>query len=258
MEHLNFLGMIFLLIMVGPVVFCLSRKAPQFIRRVPGIDALEIALSTAVERGRPVVFTTGTASVGPLLYACLEVLKFLAKKAAIYKTKLFIPCNDPEAMVLTQTTFEQAYKEAGRLDQFDPTTIRFLSDEQFAYSSGYMGLVHRENVGAAFLLGSFAAESLILAEAGRQVDAFQVAGTTSSEQIPFFVTACDYTLIGEEVFAAGAYLSKDPLQSASLRGQDIAKCGLLFLILFWSFEQTILSFLGLSSGSLHFIKQIVW
>ena len=51
----------------------------------------------------------------------------------------------------------------------------------------------------------------------------QVAGTTSSEQIPFFLTACDYTVIGEEVYAAGAYLSRDPVQMGALRGQDVAK-----------------------------------
>jgi hypothetical protein len=72
-------------------------------------------------------------------------------------------------------------------------------------------------------MGSFFAESLILAEAGNRIGAIQIAGTARSEQLPFFVAACDYTLIGEEFFAASAYLSGEPDQLGSLKGQDIGK-----------------------------------
>ena len=102
-----------------------------------------------------------------------------------------------------------------------------------------MGLVHREQVGAAFLFGRFAAESLILAEAGQQIGATQVAATTSPEQVSFFITACDYTIIGEELYAAGAYLSKDPVQTGSLKAQDVGKILLLGLILLGSVFATV-------------------
>jgi hypothetical protein len=55
------------------------------------------------------------------------------------------------------------------------------------------------------------------------VGAIQVAGTAMPAQLPFFVAACDYTLIGEEFFAASAYLSHDPDQLGSLKGQDVGK-----------------------------------
>ena len=86
----------------------------------------------------------------------------------------------------------------------------------------------RERPAAIFMLGTFYAESLILAETGRGVGAIQIAGTAMPSQIPFFVAACDYTLIGEELFAASAYLSKEPKLLGSLRGQDVAK--LFFMI----------------------------
>ncbi|NBW40728.1 hypothetical protein EBR25_06965, partial [bacterium] len=71
--------------------------------------------------------------------------------------------------------------------------------------------------------------SLILAEAGQQVGAMQVAASVSPEQVPFFICTADYTLIGEELYASSAYLSREPVQLGSLAGQDVAK--LIFVIL---------------------------
>jgi hypothetical protein len=225
-EHATPAAILLIIAFIGPVLYGIRRASQGkeiFIRRIAGMNAIDDAVGRSVELGRPLVFTSGTAGVGPLLYACLEVLRHVAKKSAMFGSKLYVPCLDPEVLVLSDATMQNAYRAANRSSRYEPENIRFLSDEQFAYASGYMGLVHRENVGGAFLFGSFAAESLILAEAGQQVGAIQVAGTTSNEQIPFFITSCDYTIIGEEVFAAGAYLSRDPVQSGSLWGQDIAK-----------------------------------
>ena len=72
-------------------------------------------------------------------------------------------------------------------------------------------------------MGAFFAESLILAETGNSIGAIQIAGTAMPSQLPFFVAACDYTLIGEEFFAASAYLSGQPDQLGSLKGQDVGK-----------------------------------
>ena len=81
----------------------------------------------------------------------------------------------------------------------------------------------RERPAACFYMGAFFAESLILAETGNAIGAIQVAGTAMPSQLPFFVAACDYTLIGEELFAASAYLSGESHQLGSLKGQDVGK-----------------------------------
>jgi hypothetical protein len=221
-----------------------------FIRRIAGIDAIDSAIGRAIELGRSMAFSAGMTAVGPTLYACLGILRHIARKAAVFRAKLFVPCRDPEVLVLSDATLQSAYRAEKRLSQYDPSMVRFLSEEQFAYASGYMGLVHRENVGAAFLFGEFAAESLILAEAGQHIGTMQIAGTVSNEQIPFFLTACDYTLFGEEVFAAGAFLSNDPVQTGSLRAQDVLKVGLFAIILLGAAEQTWRSFNGDASPSI--------
>lgn len=245
MEHATPAVIILILLFVGPVLYNIrrARKGVElFIRRIPGIDAIDEAVGRAVELGRPLSFTTGITAVSPLLYACLGVLRYVGRKAAVFSSRLFIPCSDAQVLALTDATLQSAYRAEKKFTSYNPAALRFLSDEQFAYASGYQGLIHRENVGAAFLLGAFAAESLILAEAGQQIGAIQVAGTVSPEQIPFFLTACDYTLIGEELYAAGAYLSKDPVQTGSLRGQDIAKCVIFALIILGIIQQTAAAF----------------
>lgn len=244
MEHATPAAMLLIVLFVGPILLSIRRAkkgTEYFIRRIAGIDAIDDAIGRSVEMGRPMSFTSGLAGISPVLYACLGVLRHIARRAAVFGSKLFVPSYDPEVMVLADATLQQAYRDERKFARYDPTSVRYLSSEQFAFAAGYMGLVHREQVAGAFLFGTFAAESLILAEAGQQVGAVQVAATISNEQIPFFITSCDYTLIGEELFATGAFLSKDPVQTGSLKGQDIAKLVILVLILFGIAQATFYS-----------------
>jgi hypothetical protein len=90
----------------------------------------------------------------------------------------------------------------------------------------------REKPAACFYMGAFYAESLIFAETANTIGAIQIAGTAMPSQLPFFVAACDYVLIGEEFFAASAYLSGEPQQLGSLKGQDVGKfiAGLFLIV----------------------------
>ena len=132
----------------------------------------------------------------------------------------------------------------GRPDLFQDDMVHYLTDDQFAYAAGVNGIMVREKPAACLYMGKFFAESLILAETGNSIGAIQIAGTASQSQIPFFVTACDYTLIGEEFFAASAYLSQTPELMGGLKGQDMMKAGVTAAILLSLFMR-ILFDLGL-------------
>ena len=135
-------------------------------------------------------------------------------------------------MTAAQETVESAFIGAGRQDAYNEDDIYYLTDEQFGYVAGVTGTMVRDKPAACFYMGCFFAESLILAETGNSIGAIQVAGTAMPSQLPFFVAACDYTLIGEEFFAASAYLSGEKQQLASLKGQDVGKllAGVLILV----------------------------
>jgi hypothetical protein len=162
--------------------------------------------------------------------AGIIILSRVARKAAEYECSILVPTSKSIVMSAAQETVKEAYIDAGRPDMYDANNIRYLTDDQFGYAAGVDGIMLREKPGAIFFMGCFYAESLILAETGHSVGAIQIAGTAQPSQLPFFVTACDYTLIGEELFAASAYLSKQPLLLGSLKGQDWGK-GLIIIIL---------------------------
>ena len=123
------------------------------------------------------------------------------------------------------------YLSAGRPDAFQEDANFYVTDDQFSYVAAVDGMFMREKPAACFYMGYYYAESLILAETGSAAGAIQIAGTDAEHQLPFFVTACDYTLIGEELYAAGAYLSKEPVKIGTLRGQDAGKLLLMLFLL---------------------------
>ncbi|MDD3144401.1 MAG: hypothetical protein PHG32_09490, partial [Candidatus Cloacimonetes bacterium] len=109
--------------------------------------------------------------------------------------------------------------------------VFYVTDDQFGFVAGVDGIMLREQPAANFFLGAFWAESLILTETGFGTGAIQTAGTGQPHQIPFFVVSCDYTLIGEELYAASAYISRDPQQLGSLKGHDFGKLLVILLVL---------------------------
>jgi len=218
-------------------------KTPT-IRKIAGLEAIREAVGRATEMGRSIHFTPGIAGLatdtGPQTLAGLSVLAHVAELAAKYKTTLWTTIRIPQVQPLAAEIVRQAYVKAGAPDDYDPDKIIYLSDTQFAYASGVVGLMHREKVAANIMIGGFWAESLLFAEGAYLVGAIQVAGTANTSQIPFFVAACDYCLIGEEILAAGAYISKDPIQLGAIWGQDYGKLITIVLVV----VGTILALVG--------------
>jgi len=201
-------------------------KVPR-IRKMAGFDAIEEAVGRATEMGKPVFFTPGISGFdhadSPQTIAGLTVLRHVAKLTARYKARLIAAVSKATVLPVAEETVRQGYLEAGRPEAYEPGMLRYLSDEQFAWAGGCIGIMHREGIATNIMVGNFMGESLLLAEAGYQAGAIQVAGTANRSQIGFFVTVADYCLIGEEIFAAGAYLFQDPVQLAGLGAQDVAK-----------------------------------
>ncbi len=195
-----------------------------FIRRIAGLDAVEEALGRATEMGRPILFVPGLSYVEDVAtIAAINILGEVAKRTAKFGTPLNVPTADPIVYTVARETVKEAYATAGRPDAFDPGSVYFLTNEQFAYAAGVSGMMVRDKPATCFFIGMFWAESLILAETGATTGAIQIAGTDALAQLPFFITACDYTLIGEELYAASAYLSREPLLLGAVKGQDYSK-----------------------------------
>lgn len=211
-----------------------------FVRRIPGIDAIEEAIGRATEMGRSVLYVPGINDIDDIqTMASLSVLESVAKMTARYETPIVVPTNYPVVMTLAQEMVKNGYVAAGRPDGYDPNSVRYVTTEQFAYVAAVTGIMLRDKPAANIYLGSFYAESLLLAETGFSTKAIQIAGTAQVAQLPFFVVACDYTLIGEELYAAGAYLSREPRLLGSLKASDLAKVAIIAIIVAGSVLETM-------------------
>lgn len=195
------------------------------IRRIGGLEAVEEAIGRATEMARPVLYTPGWGGdiQRPTTIASMNILSHVAEKTAQYDSRLLYPTHDPIIMAVAQEVVRESYMRAGYSDRFRPDDIAYVSSSQFGYAAAVDGMIAREKPASIFLLGTFEAESLILAETGNSINAIQIAGTDSTIQLAFFIVACDYTLIGEELFAASGYLSGDRSILASVRAQDMMK-----------------------------------
>jgi hypothetical protein len=209
-----------------------------YIRPIAGIEEIDNAIGRATEMGRPILFVPGLSSIQDVAtLAGLSILGRVAKKAAEYDTKLLCPVRDPIVLPIAQETVREAHYEAGRPDTFDKNNVFFITTAQFAFVAGVNGVMIREKTATNFYMGMFWAEALIMTETGATTGAIQIAGTDAVTQIPFFITTCDYTLIGEELYAASAYLAHEPLMMGTLKAQDYTK----FLIIIFIIAGTILS-----------------
>mgnify|MGYP001337085994 CR=1 FL=1 len=220
---------LFLITMIfcGSVVYWIYHARsgrPLNIRKIAGLEAVDEAVGRATEMGRSILFIPGIQDMNEIqTIAGITVLSRVAKVAAEYDARVEVPTSRSLVMTAARETVQASFLTAGRPESYNQDLVYYVTDEQFGYVAYVQGMMVREKPAACFYMGAFFAESLILAETGNTIGAIQVAGTAMPAQLPFFVAACDYTLIGEEFFAASAYLSGEPDQLGSLKGQDIGK-----------------------------------
>jgi len=234
------------------VVWYISRARKGgdiYIRPIAGMQAIDEAIGRATEMGKPILYVAGLHGLGSIsTITSMTILGRVARRTAEYETPLLVPCVDPLVMLAAREIVKEAYLDAGKPDAYREQDIFFVTDRQFAYVAAVSGIMLRERPAANMYMGYFYAEALILAETGAATGAIQIAGTDADTQIPFFVTACDYTLMGEELYAATAYLSREPLLLAQLKAQDVGKAVVAGLVTLGGLAATAAVLLGTGGG----------
>ncbi|MFH2056400.1 MAG: DUF6754 domain-containing protein [bacterium] len=209
-----------------------KKEKKLYIRPLAGIEAIDDAIGRATEMGRPTLYIFGLGTAADIAtIASFAILARVARKVAEYQTPLLVPIYDPLVLTVAEDTVRAAYMDAGRPDEYDPNSVYFVTQSQFAYVAAVNGTMLREKPAANFYLGKFYAESLLLAETGALAGSIQISGTDEITQLPFFLVACDYTLIGEELYAASVYLSREPILLGTLKAQDWMKGLVVFALL---------------------------
>lgn len=249
----DFLLIAFLMVAVG---YALERTkkglAKWQIRKIPGLDAIEEGIGRATEMNRPVFYLPGSGGFSdPQLLASMAVLSEVAKVTARYDTRLIVCVPMSSVYPVIEEVVRQAYVSEGKAERFRAEDVRWFSDHYFGYAIAIIGLMFKEKVATNIMIGTFAFDALMYAEAANQAGAIQVGGTAATTQIPFFVAACDYALIGEEIYAAAAYLTKDPVRVATIVAEDWAKFLVTGLVVLGVLLQTA----GKADGLRNFLNQ---
>lgn len=211
----------------------MAKKGAQlYVRPLGGIEAVDDAIGRATEMGRPILYLLGLGVATEVsTIASFSILGRVAKRVAEYQTPIIVPCYDQIVMAVAQEVVKSSYLDAGRAEDYRQESIFFVTNYQFAYVAAVNGIILRERPATNVYMGKFFAESLLLAETGTMAGSIQIAGTDEIAQIPFFIVSCDYTLIGEELYAASAYLGREPVLLGSLKAQDWAKVVIMLVAL---------------------------
>lgn len=220
-------GVLFTMILVIFILWNIQRSKSGrdlYIRRIAGLNAIDEAVGRAVEMGKPVLMVPGLSdTVDAIAMQALNIFRHVSRIAARMANPILVCCYNAPVLTVAQEMIRAVYQEEGIPEKFDVDSVRFISDRQFAFAAGVSGLILREQAAATFFMGQFYAESLIFAETANSIGSIQVASSTENTQTPFFVAACDYVLIGDEFYAASAYLTRQPILVGSLVGQDWSK-----------------------------------
>ena len=226
------IGILITGLVVGFYILWGRKGKSYYLRPIAGLTAMDEAIGRATEMGKPILYSSGRGKMErPASIASMNIFGSVCEKVASYGTPLIFPNNDPVVTAVAQEVAREGYTKAGHPDQYNPDNIYFVTDSQFGYAAAVDGIMMRERPATNLFFGTFEAESLILAETGNSIGAVQIAGTDSSIQMAFFIVACDYVLIGEELFAASGYLSGDPQVVGTIKGSDYLKVVVIILML---------------------------
>jgi hypothetical protein len=221
------------LLILGVFVFLMlalalvERRWPATFRPIEHFDALGSATERAVESGERVHYSVGTGSLvstdAGSAFASLAMLRRVAEAATVSDRPPIVTAGDGSLTILGQDTTRSAYRRARATDRFHASSGRMLGPTPWSYAASVPSVLADENVSVNILVGSFGPEGALVADVGQRKNIFTLAGTPDIQAQSLLWATSEQPLIGEEVFAGGAYLEVNRMHRSSLRTQDLVR-----------------------------------
>jgi hypothetical protein len=233
--------MLGMLLFFLPIFFfaywAVKRGARLVLRPIAAYAALKGLFARSAEAGQPVHLSLGTTGIGDQFtadtMAALNILEYLTERGTISAAPPIVTLANPTALPVAQDVMRRVYRQLGYPGDFDPTRARLIAPDApnfpdrpnnaWAYAVGIMRLLTQQKLTANVMVGHFGDEFLLMGEAGAQRDLIQIGGTSAPEVLPFVNATMTYPLLGEEIYAGGAYLSDKPAHLSSLLAQDVMR-----------------------------------
>jgi hypothetical protein len=217
------------------VILYSTRAASKdvYVRRIPALDSIDEVVERAVEMGRPIHISPSMRSIDTQMIASLNLVGYVANQCAEKGCEIIATTIWPSMLPVLEDLIKTGYIKAGRPEEYNPQSVRFLSAEANAYATAASALVERENCAGNMQFGDTGGVVFVYFARTRNMlkDVMQIGGTARIGNIVHLIAGCDYFLIGDELYAASAYLDREPSLLAAMRTQDIVKIILIALTL---------------------------
>jgi hypothetical protein len=225
------LVMLLFLILFLPALYLAGRRVQEGIlpdlRSIPAFDALRGVTARAIETGRTLHVSLGlggiTSDVTADSLAGLSVLEYVAGQSAAAGVPPIVTLADPTLLPLAQDVIRRPYGADREGGAQAARHVRWVALEPAAYAAGVMGVLGGESVDANVMIGTFGDEYLLMGEAASRREIAHIGGASDPNVLPFVFATADETLIGEDMYAASAYLSGKPWHVGSLLAQDFMR-----------------------------------
>jgi hypothetical protein len=233
----NFLGLLFILLCLGLILFYFFSDPTREkinLRSIEAFTHFRRQIDLAVEAGKRVHISLGRGNINDLqggaALISLTILDHCARAASNSDRPPVTTSGDGVVTILSQDTLQTTYRDLAADQRYDPSNARLTGLTPLAYAAGAMPAIHDEYVTANILAGHFGTEVALLTEAGERSQSLTVAGTDSIPAQAVLYATVDEPLLGEELYAAGAYLGGGAVYTASIRMQDILRWVLIAAI----------------------------
>jgi hypothetical protein len=249
---MSFLALL-IAILIGAVLFLFTRRIQDGqrvgLRPLSGFESLTNQIGRAVESGRRVHFSLGRAALNrsnaPASLAALSALDYLAEDGCASNVPPIVTVGEATLLPAAQDQLRGAYSKAGRSKNFSNTMVEFVAADTspMSYAAGVSYTIQHSNVGSNLLMGHMGPEIAIILEAGGRENMDQIVGSDDPTALAVGAAMSDDLLIGEELFAAGAYMKGEPAQLASLQIQDILRLIIAAAVFLFAFINLLLGIL---------------
>jgi hypothetical protein len=234
----DFPGLVILIVFAGLMVILAvagGKQPGRNLREITAFSRLRRAVGLAVEAGTRLHVSLGRGSIlgpesGPALVG-FTMLERITRAASISDRPPVATAGDSVLSILSQDTLRGAYRAMGVDQAYNPEAAQLTGLTPFSYAAGAMPVIRDQQISTSVLVGHFGSEVALLADAGERAGSVTIAGTDSLTGQAVLFAAAQEPLIGEEVFAGGAYLSAGTFHIASLRTQDIFRWAIIAIIL---------------------------
>jgi len=212
------------------------------LRPLPAYERIRVLVSQAIESGRSLHVGLGSGEIGgesgAESFAALTVYDFVARRAVAAGQPVLGTVGSGPVLAAAQGILHRARKEAGLCHTVSGSAVQFYGTDPLAYACGASTVLARESYLASVLCGDLPS-GLWLAESTADQNMVQLGATADPSSAALLWIAVDDAAVGEELYAAGAYLHR-PDHAGSLAAQDLMRIILILSMVAGS----LLTYLG--------------